>query len=288
LWDIIPTQIQHSNFVWAYDSSSNEVWNSNVAEFEDQEVFIVYSLWPDYNEIVMKRMSISIAAVHLHQVPKDANDNNWRIGPIHQSSFTRAYCNISQVRATDGIYAAQPTHGEGQTVCFTQALGEYYSYNWTLGNSSENRRIPNPDELIRFYQTHTIDKDTFYREPVGRLMSVQLSTVELSTPFLTVLILLALLIILGLAKHFYSSILHAKARRIAFSIPQSKLDWTLQAIREAQRSGSWTATSDSSISLTRLTADLGKKVSKAEFDATIFNCDDQPLASTGRVQEKTS
>jgi len=286
LWDIIPTPIRDSNFPWAYSTSSNEFWHTNVAEFEDQELFIVYSLWPDYNETVMKSMSISIAAVHLHQVPKDATDNSWRKGPIQQSSFTRAYCNISQVRATNGIYAAQPLHGKGQTVCFTQALGEYYSYNWSLGNSSENRRIPNPDELIRFYQTHTIDKDTFYPEPVTRLMSVQLPTVELSTPFLAVLILLAVLIILGLAKYIYSSMLHAKDRRIAFSIPQSKLDWTFQAIREAQRSGSRTTTRNSSISLTTLTADLEKKVSRAEFDATIFNCDYQPPAPTGRVQEK--
>src|SRR5947207_6092443 len=107
LWDVIPTQIQDSNFDWAYQETNNDFWNTG-AELQDQEVFIVYSLWPDYNEIVMKSMSISIAAVHLHQVPTDATDNNWRIGPIQQSSFTRAYCNISQVRATDGIYAAYP------------------------------------------------------------------------------------------------------------------------------------------------------------------------------------
>ena len=287
LWDVIPTQIQDPNFAWAYAEYGNEVWNSYAAEFKDQELFIVYSNWPDYNEIVMKKMSISIAAVHLHQVPKDVTDNHWRMGPIQQSSFTRAYCNISQVRATDGIYAAQPNHNKDQTVCFTQALQEYYSYNWTLGNSSESPRIPNPDELIRFYQTYAIVKDTFHPDPVTRLMSVQLSTVELSTPFLAILILLAILIILGLVKYIHSSMLHAKDRRIAFSIPKSKLDWTFQAIREAQRSGSRTTTRDSSISLTTLTADLEKKVSKAEFDATIFNLR-RPTAGPDRKSSRES
>jgi hypothetical protein len=287
LRNVIPTQIQDSNFFWAYSSLRNEFWYfHSMREFQDQEVFIVYSLWPDYYESVMKSMSISIAAVHLHQVPTDPTDDNWRIGPIQRSSFTRAYCNISQVRANDGTYAALPNQNEEQTYCFAKALSEYYSYNWGLGLWGENPRIPNPDELIRFYQTYTINKDTAFPEAITRLISVQLSTVELSTPFLAVLGLLAVFIILGLAKYFYSSLLHAKARRIASSIPHSKLDWTLQAIREAQRSGSWTTSSNSSIFSTRLTADLEKKVTKTEFDAAIFSCDDQSPAPTERVQEK--
>jgi hypothetical protein len=85
-----------------------------------------------------------------------------------------------------------------------------------------------PRDLVRFYQTYMIMKDTQEIKPVARKLSVKVPAVQLATAFVAALALLMLVILIGCCRYVLFRLRHRGALHL---IPQSKLDWLLQATR---------------------------------------------------------
>jgi hypothetical protein len=182
-------------------------------------------------------MGLLISAIHLHDAPMAPFDSNgtFGIGPIGKSSYTRAICDLERsaatINATNIAYPNLILPYYDDT--FSQAIEEHY--HATFFYQAINNLplwVPTGEDMFRFYQAYLISKDTQDYRPVTRIISARVPTVELSSVFLAVVILIGFLILTGL---IYHSFFLLRYRSAISQMPESKLDWLLQSLREAER-----------------------------------------------------
>jgi hypothetical protein len=182
-------------------------------------------------------MELLISAIHLHDAPMAPLDSNgtFGIGPIGKSSYTRAICDLERsaatINATNIAYPNLILPAYDDT--FSQAIEEHYHAPFFYQAIKHLPvSVPTGEDMFRFYQAYLISKDTQDYCPVTRIISSRVPTVELSSVFLAVVILIGLLIVTGL---FYHCFFLLRYRDAISQMPESKLDWLLQSLREAER-----------------------------------------------------
>lgn len=191
----------------------------------------------DYTERgdTYRSMNFSLASVHMHNLGRNQNDTEgcfFSEGPVESSSYTRIDCSLEQRdQVEDPWTVAFPEVYTPESV--PAAYRQYYQARFTQESTSDSPiSVITPEELIRFYQTYTIVKDLQYRQPVTRTISVNQQVVLLSTAFLAIAVLVALLIILGILNYGIFAVYY---RTSMATTPQSKLDWMLQSIEAEHR-----------------------------------------------------
>jgi len=234
LMDEIPSLqevMPRANFNWSYRS-----WSGFYDTLEVNKDILLFitgtSMW-DYDDTTefYNSMKMSVAAFHLHEVPRQQNDSSlceFGVGPIGPSTFTKIDCELETVRRPpDDMRAAYPDSSD--LAMISSAYTAYYSARFIQESTSNSTiTVIGPDELVRFYQTYVISKDLQYKEPVTRMLSIEQTVVQLSTVFLVIALTVALLICLGGLKYAVFAYRH---RHVLPLTPQSKLDWMLQSIQ---------------------------------------------------------
>jgi hypothetical protein len=199
----------------------------NRTSWKDVLMFLYEPVYHDYNNdtFLTHNMSITIAAVHLHNLAKSSNNScNFGVGEVEQASYTKAQCNLFR-NYGENTYISFPDSGDAGTV--PESYRTYYGQNFKQQSMSNDPiRTIIPQELVRFYQVYMITKDTQSHQPVTRSMSVEVTVVQVSAVFLAVCIFVTLLIIVGIGRYVLFKIIHPELQP-----PQSKLDWLLQTIK---------------------------------------------------------
>jgi hypothetical protein len=190
--------------------------------------------------------SISLIAVYMKGAPEfnlslaSASDFDWAfgVGKIPEAYYTKVECDIkrNRPREDNNYWEAYP---QIRTNC---DLAKEVDIYWSAGaikpsgNGPEMTiSIPSGDELFRFYQSWMIAKDTYYPYPFTREISVRLKTVELSIVFIVVCGLILFVVLLGI---LHCGVFKLRHRKILGGIPETKVDWFLQSVQEAQCSPS--------------------------------------------------
>lgn len=204
----------------------------NYTRWKDQLLFIVGTQYQDYDNDtgITYAMSVSVAAVHLHNLTKSNNtsDCDFGPGPVQRASYTKADCQLHRRRhIPDDYHLAYPdTDDVGSIV---DAYVTNYAARFVRESASDsNITVLEPTELVRFFQAYVLVKDTQFQQPVTRRLSVDIVVVQLSAVFLAFAIVAALLILSGLASYSWFLLSH---RSLASCIPLGKLDWMLQSIQ---------------------------------------------------------
>lgn len=181
-----------------------------------------------------RSMTFKLASLHMHNVPRDQNDTDclYRKGDIGESYYTAITCDLRRKdQVPDACHVAFPDVDGNNGVA--SAYTDYYLARFIQESTSNSPiSVITPPELLRFYQVYTVVKDLQYRQPITRSLSVNVRVVQLSTVFLTIALLLALLISLGLLIYAFFVVRH---HDIVENTPQSKLDWMLQSIQTEDR-----------------------------------------------------
>jgi hypothetical protein len=190
-------------------------------------------------------MALLISAVHLHNAPMAPISSNGTFGKgrIGESSYTRAICDLERfANTTNASNIAFPNLINPSDDTFSQALEEHYHATFFY-QATKNLPVwvPTGEDMFRFYQAYLISKDTQDDCPVKRIISAQVPTVELSSVFLAIVTLMGILILAGL---IYHSLFLLRYHSAVSQLPESKLDWLLQSLREAERINSAAEISD--------------------------------------------
>jgi hypothetical protein len=287
LQDILPAAFRDD---WYYADAGFYV---NHTLWKDMLMFIVAPLYTDFDDKTNTTyaMNISIASIHLSHVQKQLNDSSdclFGAGNVKQASYTRIDCGLTRPRhIPDETHRANP--GSGDVSNIPWAYEEYYQARFTQESTSNSEiTVITPSELVRFYQAYVISKDTMYRQPVTRTLSVEIPIVELSTAFLTVCLLAAFLLAAGLTKYIFFMLRHQTTMLVT---PESKLDWMLQSIKEAPASSPvvrYDRFRRSEKSFSSITSEdlsdvpKGGSLMKAEFEAATFGSLDPELQMLGQ------
>jgi hypothetical protein len=287
LQEILPQAFRDN---WYYADSGLYI---NGTVWKDVLMFLFAPVYTDFDDTtnITYAMNISIAAVHLSGVQKELNDSSdcaYAAGDVERASYTRIDCGLTRPRhIPDEHHLAYPDSGDVGSV--PSAYEEYYQARFTQESTSNSKiTVITPDELVRFYQTYVIAKDIMYRQPVTRTLSAKIPIVELSTAFLTVCLLGALVLVAGLTKYIIFMVRHQTTMLVT---PESKLDWMLQSIKEASPSSTFVGYDkfrpyEKSISSTT-SEDLfnlpkGRGLMKAEFEAATFGAQDPESQMLGQ------
>lgn len=218
-----------------YDSY-DERWNGfrvNSTLLQDVLMFAYGEAFLNYDNATdtTYAMSNSIASLSLHDVPNQADPNSscyFAAGNIGAASYARVDCDLTR-RQHVQISEDTAFPDCGDVVGLTEA---YIHYHQARFNQESISRVPittiTPEDMKRFYQVYMIAKDTEFRNPVTRKLSVVLPNVSLSTVFLVLALLLALLIAAGISRYGLFVLKHRKASLLA---PEGKLDWILQSVK---------------------------------------------------------
>jgi hypothetical protein len=174
-------------------------------------------------------ITMSLAAVHLHELPRQENSSsycNWGKGNITAASYTKIECDLKRLlHDPEFIHMAFPDVAN----FLARGFVEYYQARFTQESISNSRiTVLTPVDLVRFYQTWLITKDTQYRESVPRTISVQIQHVQISIVFLIIAALVTILALLGILIYAFSMVRHWNTLE---TTPQSKLEWMLQSIQ---------------------------------------------------------
>jgi len=210
--------------------------------YQDVIIFYVQTIQPkEYDNYTQDvSMGLLMSAIWLHDAPMAPVDNNgnsngtFGIGPIGKSSYTRAICDLERSPSSiNNNYTAFPNLEDPLDDAVSDAMENHYHATFLrqatyVGNVS----VPTGEDMFRFYQAYTISKDTQKPLPEVRKISAQMPTVELSSVFLAVIILVGFLTFTGLIHHSFFLLRH---RSEISQMPESKLDWLLQSLREAEK-----------------------------------------------------
>ena len=177
-------------------------------------------------------MTIALASVHLHEHPRQMNDSSscsFGTGNVTSASYTRIECDLRRlVHDPNVINIAFPDTGD-YTGYVARGLNDFHRARLPQESISNSTiTVPTPQDLVRFYQAYTISKDTLFREPVPRTLSVRVQIVQLSVVFLVVTVLLAILVLFGILTYGFSMLRYSGTLG---EMPQSTLDWILQSIQ---------------------------------------------------------
>ncbi|KEF60326.1 uncharacterized protein A1O9_01886 [Exophiala aquamarina CBS 119918] len=222
---------------------SDYVYNShgdyyvNQTLYRDVLMFSYAANYTDYDNTtdIYQRVSMSLAALHMHNAPKNTTEGSslsgsctFGVGAVESSSFTRIDCDIvyNPDEGADTYVGAFPDMGDVDAV--PSAYMQYYFSRFKQESiSKEPISIITPRELRRFYQTYMIVKDVQDRTPVQRHLQVEVPVVQISTVFLVLYCLVGSLVLVGGAVY---SVFLFRHRDIVSLLPQSKLDWIVQSI----------------------------------------------------------
>lgn len=181
---------------------------------------------------IARAMSLQIAAVHVHDLllREDGESNCSFAGDhIESSAFSKVDCDL-RYQGDDNANATAAYPDVFQPTSFVSNLADYYGVRV---NSESVRNIPittiSPRDLIRFYQTWLITKDTQGMEIASRRLTVRDSVVELSIVFLAITLALFTSIVLGLCCDRFYLTVSSRPKLALRAIPQSKLDWLLDS-----------------------------------------------------------
>lgn len=226
LWDVINV----SN----YDTFGIEwsgFWLSDVNPAQDMLWFAYASSITDYNNATdtVYGMNISIASVHFHNIYKNLTESReciYAAHPVDAASWIRTDCQLERQRdVPDENLVPYPDTTEQSIIA--SALNQNFQARFMM-EAATNRTITEvqPEDLIRFYQVYMISKDTQFRQPVMRLLTMVEEVPQLSVALLTIMIFLVLTSILAALIWCSFFVIHHDASRV----PQSKLDWVLHAL----------------------------------------------------------
>ena len=190
---------------------------------------------PEFSSEKKDHMSLLMVAVHIQDAPSGPNGTlTFGTGPLGPSSYTRAICELHKSEPAVGkFYTAYPNINIPSQDTTAQALESHYHDRFARQTQNgASVYHPTGADMFRFYQAYLVSKDTFAYYPVKRLISTRVPNVELSAIFLMVVVLDGLLIALGLLWHSFFLLRH---RSNLIHMPESKLDWLLQSLKEADR-----------------------------------------------------
>jgi hypothetical protein len=221
---------------WGYTHKWDGFYN-DTDHWKDVLLFIYGWKGWDYQEEgdVSRAMSITLVAIHMHLLPRTDNSSdecNFAVGDVEESSYTGINCELRRQKQVEDPWnvAFPDTHNNG---ALSSALTEFWQARFAQESTSDSPiTVITPPELVRFYQVYHIIKDLQYRQPVTRHLSFDLQVVQLSTVFLTIALLVALLIVIGLAHYLWFA---SRYHQIMANTPQSKLDWMVQSIQTEDR-----------------------------------------------------
>ena len=187
-------------------------------------------------------LNFTLAAFHLHNVTRPPNETYYfGIGPVERVSYTMADCLIERspgaASSPDGEEAwedfiAFPWSRTPEYISY--AISNFYEAGF-ISQSFTGSQIYHPSgpDLFRFYQAYTVAKDTQYRVPVSRKLSVASPSVDLSVPALAILCAA----VCALAGTAMWSLLRIRVPDGVW-VPRTKLEWIMNGVREGSRPGS--------------------------------------------------
>jgi hypothetical protein len=228
LWDVL--NISHYE---SYGIEWSGFWLSNVNPVQDMLWFTYGSSITNYNNAtdVVYGMDISIASVHFHNIYQNLTTPNeciYAARPVGSASWIRIDCQLERERhVPDESLVPYPYSTEQGNVA--SALNQNFQARFMM-EAATNRTITQlqPEDLIRFYQVYMISKDTQFRQPVMRPLTVVEDVPQLSIAFLTIALFLVIVSILAASLWCSFFFVHHNASHV----PQTKLDWVLHAIGE--------------------------------------------------------
>ncbi|EFR05489.1 hypothetical protein MGYG_08504 [Nannizzia gypsea CBS 118893] len=221
---------------WFNDTSTRRVhWVSS--GFYDQQnrykdLFLFIFGTRNNSIIAPTQINISVSCVHLHNSPRPTQETEatWAAGPIELAVYSQANCRLTYSRpATDELHRAFPwTNSTNQIVA---AYGDYFHADLVKRSTSgQPIQPPSSRVLFQFYQAYHITKDIQYVHKISRPIDVSQRTVELSIVFLAIFILLTIIILALVIRY----LLFCRRYHSGINpIPDSRLDWMLQSIKEA-------------------------------------------------------
>lgn len=231
--EIVIPSARYSDYV--YNSHGDFYVNQTL--YRDILMFSYAANYTDYDNAtdIYHRVSISLAALHMHNVPKNTTEGSYLsgscafgVGAVESSSFTRIDCDITYdpAEGSDTYVGAKPDTGDIDSI--PGAYRQFYNSRFKQESiSNKPISIITPQELSRFYQTYMIVKDVQDRTPVQRHLHVEVPVVQISTAFLVLYCLVGFLTVVGGAVYALFLFRH---RDIISLLPQSKLDWIVQSI----------------------------------------------------------
>ena len=180
-------------------------------------------------------MEFTALAIHLDN-PRLNDDAGFLKGPVSTASYTRATCQLKRNgAAVEDYYTAHPDTDElyWPDDTFAAALETHYHNIYT---ANVTRGIPasppEGEDMFRFFQAYQIAKDTQYGYPVTRKLSTQNTEVQISIFFFVFALLDCFLVTLGSLVYL---VFYLRSEKDEAHIPASRLDWMLQALREAEK-----------------------------------------------------
>ncbi|KEF63514.1 uncharacterized protein A1O9_01492 [Exophiala aquamarina CBS 119918] len=203
---------------------------------------------------IYHHVSMSLAALHLHNIPLNGTDFSGPceldVGPVESAVFTRIDCDIDHQPVDHHKIGNIAYPDTGDFASISSAFVQYYNSRFGYESiSNQPTTIITPRDLRRFFQTYIVTKDVQNRLPVERNLMVSVLVVQISTAFLVIYCLIAFIAIFGGFQYALFLLLN---RKILPLLPQSKLDWIVQAAANATPSGfaqsgglSWVVTTSS-------------------------------------------
>ena len=264
-------------YYYAWDFTDN----SSGDDFEEDVLLYFYGYsgrdW-DEADFTYRRLDMTIAEVHLHDSKGNSSDDTgscpFVAGTVGGAAFTRVDCMVSRrEHLMDPFDVAYPDVNAPDIQYITTAFGlSQGSRLLRQSVSGSPVTLLEPNDLIRFYQSYLIVKDTVYERPVSRPITVQEQVVQVSSIFIAAASFMALLIIIGAVSIALFVLRHHHAAR---STPQTKLDWMMQSIQSNSRSPfdskgrpRWSVGTDPSVALSPMRS---TKRRRSEFSIAMYS-----------------
>ncbi|KAI9712104.1 MAG: hypothetical protein M1820_001813 [Bogoriella megaspora] len=222
-------------------------------------------------------LELSISALHVSNgnITISANTITGRkaivpTGRFQQALYSRSECLITrnaQVEDEDSI----PWIWTNDTTSIAQSYADYNRFDVEQA-AGRNLTVPTPsaDDLLRFYQAYIASITTNTSRPTPKTLSVRLRTVELSSIFLGLILLLFLLTLWGSVRYLVFFIKHKTDLEKTY-VPDGKLEWMLHAVKTS----------------TTLTEQMANQKDREHFRSALFGCEVSsnipPIATLARI-----
>ena len=148
--------------------------------------------------------------------------------PVDRVLYTKIECNLQRQWVNEDSTLATYPDMPQQDPLVNQLLENFLSSSYLKGNSKTSLVPPTPWQMIRAYQTWMVIKDTLGEVSDPRQTWVRLEAVQISIIFVSVVVIILTMIMLGYLDYGVFYCYHRKARG---TVPETKLDWALQSIR---------------------------------------------------------
>jgi hypothetical protein len=228
--EMIP-QWQSSEYSWW----SSAEYYINATFYQDLLIFAYATNHTNFENVSNTDTTVdfAMAALHIHGFPKNSSDAPdtcaYGPGPANSASFTRAACHLTRAPLTaiqDYKAIAYPDCGD------IDALPSAFAANYDpsfrkQAIAGQKIDLVKPEELVRFYQTYMVTKDTQDCHRVVRTLSIRVPAVQVTLTFVAVFAVLLLCIVIGGGQYL---MFWLGRRKILGSLPQSKLDWLLHSM----------------------------------------------------------